>query len=708
MATRNSTGVPAVGYARRSTDMQERSIPDQQAYVEKWAKEHDYRIVRWFIDDAISGTSAKGRNAFEQMIVAAENGRDFETILCYDISRFSRGGTNETGYYLHRLKLVGVDVVFTADGIPDGDEGELIQGVKSWQARQYSVKLARDTIRGQISNIRERKSAPGGVAPFGYDKQHLTSDGKLLRTLRWMPDGSKQEFDSNCKLLRVIEPGVNIKKAKSDVIRYVLSTPDRVAVMRRIFDLCVQGYGFHHIAQTLNNEGIPSPAGQKWNTARVAKLIRNPVYRGAIVWNRHTMGSLFGLDGDGKLRPKKQKGWRTNDEADWIISENVHEPLVSRATWDAAQRAVAKRRADAGKARPTKRTLLASLLICKRCGHSFTTIRDRRCPGPTGEGYRYYTCSGYHRYGKGVCRLTNLPGPALDAFVLQTIKRVLLGDHETTKKAIDAFVAAVMAPKAATKRNCKSDERELDLLNRKIKATVAMLADPSFDGLDELRTTLAELKAKRDALEARRKPADEPTTPAISEKELRAWAIEQFARLDELATRTTVDLKDRQMVEAFVERIEINPEAKTGVVYLMADLEGALLRSSTRLPIGDFMGNHEWCFYGWREGAAHVYLGPNNAVDVWSIKKVNPQSMVHLTEKPVELAVRAMQYSSRAGENVLDLFGGSGSTLIAAEQTGRRAFLMELDCLYADVIVQRWEKFTGRKATRVAAEEVAA
>ncbi len=115
----------------------------------------------------------------------------------------------------------------------------------------------------------------------------------------------------------------------------------------------------------------------------------------------------------------------------------------------------------------------------------------------------------------------------------------------------------------------------------------------------------------------------------------------------------------------------------------------------------DFMGNHEWCFYGWREGAAHVFLGPNNAVDVWSVKKVNPQSMIHLTEKPVELAVRAMQYSSRAGENVLDLFGGSGSTLIAAEQTGRRAFLMELDPLYCDVIVQRWEKFTGRKAERV-------
>ena len=114
----------------------------------------------------------------------------------------------------------------------------------------------------------------------------------------------------------------------------------------------------------------------------------------------------------------------------------------------------------------------------------------------------------------------------------------------------------------------------------------------------------------------------------------------------------------------------------------------------------DFMGNHEWCFYGWREGAAHVFVGPTNAVDVWTIKKINPQSMVHLTEKPVELAGRAMRYSSRPGENVLDLFGGSGSTLIAAEQTGRQAYLMELDPLYCDVIVQRWEKFTGQKAER--------
>ena len=117
----------------------------------------------------------------------------------------------------------------------------------------------------------------------------------------------------------------------------------------------------------------------------------------------------------------------------------------------------------------------------------------------------------------------------------------------------------------------------------------------------------------------------------------------------------------------------------------------------------DFMGAHEQAFYGWKEGAAHRFFGPPNVPDIWQVKKVNPQSMIHLTEKPVELAERAITYSSLPGENVLDLFGGSGSTLIGAERTGHTAFLMELDPLYCDVIVQRLETLTGTKAERVPA-----
>ena len=113
----------------------------------------------------------------------------------------------------------------------------------------------------------------------------------------------------------------------------------------------------------------------------------------------------------------------------------------------------------------------------------------------------------------------------------------------------------------------------------------------------------------------------------------------------------------------------------------------------------DYMGAHEWCFYGWREGAGHNYYGPNNETDLWEVKKVNPQSMIHLTEKPVELAVRAITNSSKRGENVLDLFGGSGSTIMACEHTERRGYSMEIDAAYADVIVRRWQEKTKQQAT---------
>jgi DNA modification methylase len=119
----------------------------------------------------------------------------------------------------------------------------------------------------------------------------------------------------------------------------------------------------------------------------------------------------------------------------------------------------------------------------------------------------------------------------------------------------------------------------------------------------------------------------------------------------------------------------------------------------------DFMGNHEWCFYSWREGAAHQFYGPPNVSDVWSVKKLHHAEMSHLTEKPVELAARAIAYSSREGENVLDLFGGSGSTMAACEQTGRNAFLMELDPLYADVIVERYQRLSGEDAVLEATGE---
>lgn len=111
----------------------------------------------------------------------------------------------------------------------------------------------------------------------------------------------------------------------------------------------------------------------------------------------------------------------------------------------------------------------------------------------------------------------------------------------------------------------------------------------------------------------------------------------------------------------------------------------------------DYHWRHESILYGWREGAAHFYGGGRTQDTVWEVKRptVNKE---HPTMKPIALIAKAIGNNTKADDIVLDLFGGSGSTLIACEQLKRKCYMSELDPKYCDVIVSRWEKLTGKKA----------
>lgn len=113
----------------------------------------------------------------------------------------------------------------------------------------------------------------------------------------------------------------------------------------------------------------------------------------------------------------------------------------------------------------------------------------------------------------------------------------------------------------------------------------------------------------------------------------------------------------------------------------------------------DYQRQYEPILYGWPEGGKHHWCGDRNQSDVWQIKKPHKNDL-HPTMKPVELVERAIRNSSRPGNSVMDPFGGSGTTMIAAEKTGRIARLIELDPKYVDVIVRRWQDWTGKQATR--------
>jgi DNA modification methylase len=111
----------------------------------------------------------------------------------------------------------------------------------------------------------------------------------------------------------------------------------------------------------------------------------------------------------------------------------------------------------------------------------------------------------------------------------------------------------------------------------------------------------------------------------------------------------------------------------------------------------DMQRSYEPILYGWKEGQAHYWCGARNEGDVWFVAK--PQiNALHPTMKPVALIERAIRNSSRRGDLVLDPFGGSGSTLIACEKTGRAGRLIELEPQYVDVTLRRWEAYTGQEA----------
>src|SRR4051812_45170033 len=120
-------------------------------------------------------------------------------------------------------------------------------------------------------------------------------------------------------------------------------------------------------------------------------------------------------------------------------------------------------------------------------------------------------------------------------------------------------------------------------------------------------------------------------------------------------------------------------------------------KNTFTLGRSDYQRQYEPILYGWKEGTDHYWCGARDQGDVWFIDKPTKNDL-HPTMKPVELVERAIRNSSKSRDIVLDPFGGSGTTIIAAERSGRRARLVELDPKYVDVIVQRWQNHTGQHA----------
>lgn len=117
----------------------------------------------------------------------------------------------------------------------------------------------------------------------------------------------------------------------------------------------------------------------------------------------------------------------------------------------------------------------------------------------------------------------------------------------------------------------------------------------------------------------------------------------------------------------------------------------------------DYHWKHEPCLYGWKDGAGHLWASDRKQTTILNFDRPN-RNAEHPTMKPIALFDYQIKNNTKGGDIVLDLFAGSGTTIMACEQNGRNGYCMELDLRYIDVIIKRWEDFTGEKAELIEGE----
>jgi len=528
--TKDHQNIRAVGYVRRSTDRQEQSIPDQKKAIETYAAEHDLRLVKFYVDDAISGTSTIGRRAFQQMIQDAQKtGRSFDKIIVYDVKRFGRIDNDEAGYYRHILRTNGVEVLYVSENFNGDTTDDLLRPVKQWQARQESKDLSKVTIRGLLSKV-EGGWWMGGTPPYGYDLRYENAAGQFLFIVRFMPDGSKELYDEKAKLVRILARGESLNISKRDQAKLTLSSPERVKVVKRIFQMYAeQGKGYKSLADTLNQQGIPTPRGPqwshiysgKWTDTTIRAILVNPIYAGDMVWNRRTDARFHRISKGRAMDRESVHGARLvpNSKDDWIVIRDAHPALINRRLFEQAKqrlenhpKSIEQRQSNHGKTWNCQRSrfILSGLLRCSLCGSRYQgvtrTKSKKRLDGTAVKTY-YYGCGGYITKGTSVCQMNAIPKDILESAVLNAVLNFYRPylEKDGRRKLAEAVKAQI-----------GSETQDFDTARKRTQSEQEKITETINNLLDNITPTnreyvdkhLNELKLKRQQLEARLEELD--------------------------------------------------------------------------------------------------------------------------------------------------------------------------------------------------------
>ena len=352
--------IPAALYARVSSDRQDvdLSVAAQLRALRDYAQRNGYLVAREYVDEAESGRIAD-RPQFSRMLdEASKPEAPFKEILVWKFSRFTRKREHAVAFK-SMLRRRGVRVVSITEQADDTPTGKLLEAIIESVDEFYSENLAQEVLRG-MREATTRGFWMTTYAPYGYKRVYVQ-------------DGIK-------------------KRPKLEL------NPPADAVVRRIFDMVLQGKSILDVTKTLNAEGIPTTNGKKWLKTTIHTMLDHEAYTGTLVW-----------------------GAKAKDGAPPVRVEDAHPAIVSKRDFQRARKLLASRAPK--KMNPRRASspyLLSGLVKCETCGKAMTAAEAK-----SGR-YTYYICHSLLKRGKGTCETPRLNAKSFEKLIVSEIRENVL------------------------------------------------------------------------------------------------------------------------------------------------------------------------------------------------------------------------------------------------------------------------------------------
>ena len=404
------------------------SIENQRVILRKYVSEHGGVIVDEYIDDGWSGTNFE-RPDVKRLLADAQTGK-IDTIIVKDLSRFGRNYIQVGQYIDYIFPAYGIRFIALNDNVDTADRNStamdmmpIMNVFNEWHAANTSKK-----IRAVFESKQRSGKYTNWNYPYGY-------------------------------------------KAGTDDARTAVIDEEAAAVVRRIFDLRLQGHSARTIAQMLTGEGIPNPTtyftsldGKKWNrscspfwNARTVRwILSNPTYLGHTLQHKTTRVSY------------KNHQILNVPESEWIIRENAHESIVTKEVWERVQETYQGSRGRQDKR--GKMHSLSGLIVCPDCGRKFklkTAKNTNDC----------FICRTYVELGKAYCSSHHITEKMLESIVLDDIHSLLNSVEIDEVKAKERFVSEWSK---RSEQNKYSDEKQLRAYQNRL-VELEKLIDAAFE-----------------------------------------------------------------------------------------------------------------------------------------------------------------------------------------------------------------------------------